>query len=165
MSTKNTVVFIATLMMQIYGANPNTFTKFQDNFLAKIKYELPKESEEICLRACFEESDCAFVRYDENVCTIFKNGEVNQVGRGNVYELDRQLALPTCERPLPLAPDVEFQQLPVPAVTQSETRKAQLLAMNTAASLTIIDWVSLSGSHFYLDNISKIPNRASLDQR
>ncbi|CAJ0595849.1 unnamed protein product, partial [Cylicocyclus nassatus] len=165
MSTKNTVVFIATLMMQIYGANPNTFTKFQDNFLAKIKYELPKESEEICLRACFEESDCAFVRYDENVCTIFKSGEVNQVGRGNVYELDRQLVLPTCERPLPLAPNVEFQQLPEPTMAQSGSRKAQLLAMNSTASLTIIDSVYLSGSFFYLNYISKIPNGGSFDAR
>ncbi|CAJ0595779.1 unnamed protein product [Cylicocyclus nassatus] len=165
MSPKNTVIFIATLMMQIYGANPNTFTKLQDNFLATIKYELPKESEEICLRACFEESDCTFVQYNENMCTIFENGEVNQVGRGNVYELDRQLELPTCERPLPLAPNVEFQQLPVPTVAQSESRKAQLLAMNTTASLTIIDRVSLNGSWFYLNDISKLPNRDILSSR
>ncbi|CAJ0595850.1 unnamed protein product [Cylicocyclus nassatus] len=157
MSTKNTVVFIATLMMQIHGANPNTFTKFQGDFLATIKYELPKESEEICLRTCFEESDCTFVQYNQNVCTIFKSGEVNQVGRGNVYELDRQLALPTCERPLPLAPDVEFRQLPKPTVAQSESRKAQLLAINTTASLTIIKAFYLGNSWFYLSDISKLP--------
>ncbi|CAJ0595847.1 unnamed protein product [Cylicocyclus nassatus] len=29
--------------------------------------------------------------------------------------------------------------------------------MNTTASLTIIDWVVLSGSRFYVNNISKIP--------
>ncbi|CAJ0595796.1 unnamed protein product [Cylicocyclus nassatus] len=101
----------------------------------------------------------------QKMCTIFKSGEVNQVGRGNVFALDRQLVLPTCERPLPLAPDVEFQQLPVPAVTQSDTRKAQLLAMNTTASLTIIDMIDLSGSYFYVKDISKMPDAARLIRR
>ncbi|CAJ0595787.1 unnamed protein product [Cylicocyclus nassatus] len=93
------------------------------------------------------------------MCTIFQSGEVNQAGRGKLFELHRQLVLPTCKRPLPLAPNVEFQQLPEPTVAQSESRKAQLLAMNTTASLTIIDWVYLSGSVFYLKN-TKIPDAA-----
>ncbi|CAJ0595786.1 unnamed protein product [Cylicocyclus nassatus] len=165
MSTKNTVIFIVTLMMQIYTANSNTFTPYQGNFTANFTYELPKESEELCLRTCFEESDCTFVQYNENVCTIFKSGEVNQVGRGNVYALDRQLVLPTCERPLPLAQNVEFQQLPEPVEAQSEARKAQLLAMNTTASLTIIDIIGLSGSRFFLKDVTKMPDGAIILSR
>ncbi|CAJ0595795.1 unnamed protein product [Cylicocyclus nassatus] len=96
----------------------------------------------------------------QKMCTIFKSGEVNQVGRGNVFALDRQLVLPTCERPLPLASNVEFQQLPEPTEAQSDARKVQLLAINTTAPLTIIDWIGLSGSVFYSKDISKMPDAA-----
>ncbi|CAJ0595788.1 unnamed protein product [Cylicocyclus nassatus] len=99
------------------------------------------------------------------MCTIFKSGEVNQVGRGNVFALDRQLVLPTCERPLPLAPNLEFQQLPKPTEAESEAKKAQLLAMNTTAPLTIIDEIALSGTVFYLKDISKMPDAAHLNYR
>ncbi|CAJ0595953.1 unnamed protein product, partial [Cylicocyclus nassatus] len=112
------VTFLSTLMlpligMQVQQASGCTFTPHQGDFVASVKYEMLKKSEPECLQVCYEEPDCTFAHFVQlitGVCTIYKNGSETQNVTGVVYSIDRQLVIPNCQQPLPVASKVENPQ-------------------------------------------------------
>ncbi|KAL6731678.1 hypothetical protein Aduo_002516 [Ancylostoma duodenale] len=77
-----------------------------------MKYEILLGSEDLCLTACYEESDCAFVEYYQGSCTVYKNGSNGQAGRDDVLEFDRQLSRSSCSRRMQIGePTVKFETI------------------------------------------------------
>ncbi|KAL6731681.1 hypothetical protein Aduo_002519 [Ancylostoma duodenale] len=88
-----------------------TFTKRSGNFNAAEKYEILLGSEELCLTACYEESDCTYVEYYQGSCTVYKYGGKGWAGHGNVFEFDRPLSR-SCSRRMQVAdPTVKFETI------------------------------------------------------
>ncbi|CAJ0595896.1 unnamed protein product [Cylicocyclus nassatus] len=145
------------IAMQIQLVFECTFTPYQEEFAASVKYEMLKENERECLQACYEEPDCTFAQFAQlitGVCTIYKNSSETQNGTGLVYSLDRELVTSHCLQPLPVAPELEFQTIFEQVVKQNETERTRLLAQNTSAPLTAIYEFNYAGRPFYSQKAS-----------
>ncbi|CAJ0595599.1 unnamed protein product [Cylicocyclus nassatus] len=148
MCSKGISIAIALLViLQVHGTTSCTFIDQKDDFVADVIYAMLKKDKDWCLLTCYEEENCTYVEYQEGVCTIFKDGETHQDGGNNMYKLDCQLTLPACPHCLPLAPEVEFQTLPVPKIEQSKTRMRELLAKD-AVALTVVHIYDKNGYIF-----------------
>ncbi|EYC08241.1 hypothetical protein Y032_0067g68 [Ancylostoma ceylanicum] len=95
-----------------------TFTKRSGNFMAAVKYEIMPESEEMCLKACYEESDCIYLQYFQDACTVYKSGSEEQNERGSVFEVDRVQSDSSCTRRIVVEATVDFKSI-APNTTNS----------------------------------------------
>ncbi|VDK62886.1 unnamed protein product [Cylicostephanus goldi] len=92
--------------LQVHTIFACTFLNVGD-FNATIIYEINPENEDSCLIACFEDPICKFVKYSENLCTLYKEGSELQAKDGKVFELKRQLITESCSREVLLEPVIE----------------------------------------------------------
>ncbi|CAJ0595966.1 unnamed protein product [Cylicocyclus nassatus] len=139
------LTLLSTLMlpligMQVQQASGCTFTPHQGDFVASVKYEMLKKSEPECL---------------QGMCTIYKNGSETQNVTGVVYSIDRQLVIPNCQQPLPVASKVEISQnISKLVVNQDEAELDSLFDQN----VTSIYEFYHAGRWFYSQNASLFPD-------
>ncbi|KHJ76519.1 hypothetical protein OESDEN_23861 [Oesophagostomum dentatum] len=60
-----TVTFLTLLLVQMNPTKSCSFLKMTGEFVAAAKFSTEVDSENLCLAACVDELDCAFVEYSE----------------------------------------------------------------------------------------------------
>ncbi|CAJ0595965.1 unnamed protein product [Cylicocyclus nassatus] len=151
--------------MQVQQASGCTFTPHQGEFAASFKYEMLKKSEPECLQVCYEEPDCTFAHFVQlitGVCTIYKNGSETQNVTGVVYSIDRQLVIPNCQQPLPVASKVENpQNISELVINQNEAELDSLFDQNVTSIYAFYH----ARRWFYSQNASLFPDGTKPDRK
>ncbi|KAL6735860.1 hypothetical protein Aduo_006266 [Ancylostoma duodenale] len=110
--------------------------------MATVKYEIRPGSKELCLTACYEESDCIIAEYFQDYCTVYINGNEAQTSRGKVFELDRVQSGSTCSRRVLVEPTVNFVAItPIQAASSPCKREP--------SSVTTVNVFSVGDYRFY----------------
>ncbi|KAL6736325.1 hypothetical protein Aduo_006689 [Ancylostoma duodenale] len=106
---------LCVFFSEVYPSATCTFSKMKEEFAASFKFQIVVENEEICILACYEESDCVYVEYDESVCSVYKEGNEIQKAAGTTFKLDRQLSQSSCPRRVEVGMQVPFPKYEAPA--------------------------------------------------
>ncbi|KAL6741109.1 hypothetical protein Aduo_014398 [Ancylostoma duodenale] len=110
--------------------------------MATVKYEIRPGSEELCLTACYEESDCIFAEYFQDYCTLYINGIEAQASRGKLFEVNRVQFDSSCSRRIVVAPTVNFVAI-TPIQAASSPCKGE------PSSVTAVNVFSVGDFRFY----------------
>ncbi|KAK6754889.1 hypothetical protein RB195_013706 [Necator americanus] len=96
-------------LAQIASLLTCSFVAVKDKFTAVIYYKITLESQEKCMMACYQDSDCTFVQYEASTCTVFKQGSNAQQPNAETYQIYRQEERSSCHRSMKVGQEVTFE--------------------------------------------------------
>ncbi|CAJ0591367.1 unnamed protein product [Cylicocyclus nassatus] len=118
-----------------------------------IIYNIYLKDKLMCLRACYEEINCAFVTYEEDMaerCRLFESGDGN--GQRSGYILLREETDAACTLIEISDADIAFQKIPYQEVAEVE-------CSNAVSDVAIISpYVSHGKYRFFVLNSAKVPD-------
>ncbi|KAK6754867.1 hypothetical protein RB195_013692 [Necator americanus] len=105
-----------TLVLHFAQITPlltSTFFPRECEFNAAVKYQIRLDVQNQCMIACYEESDCTFVKYEsiKGTCTIFTDGNVVQQPSDALFEINRGLEASSCESSITAPEELAFKSI------------------------------------------------------
>ncbi|KAL6736328.1 hypothetical protein Aduo_006692 [Ancylostoma duodenale] len=135
-----------------------SFSKVSNQFTATLKFQIVIRNEEVCILACYEESDCVYVGHAESICSIYTEGNKVQKALGTVFKLDRQLLRSSCPRRVEVGVHVPFPKY--------QSFNDVRVCMDMDVPTTTISMYRSNGTYLYTNDLNPtLPDGSGIESR